>query len=744
MPTIFFKRAAPIVPTKPAVLTYNNDNNRTGVQSKETSFTPSAISTLGLVPAYNDLSVDGIVYAQVLVVPDVNVNGGGYKDLALVATMTNHLYSFNTADGTQVADKVFSDPEDAARSTVKGILSTPVVDYDKKIVYLVAGTRNSGNTDSPFWLFAFDLQSQKVLRYTRIAGSFPKTDGTREPFEDAKQVQRPALLLHKGSIYVAFGAIGNLELTSTYHYHGWLFRYDAETLENRGVFNSTPNEGDFGVNTATGAGIWQAGGGVTADGAGNIYITTGNGSDSPTLSSYGDSLVRLSPRGFSLQFRGRFGTDDPAHTLQINDWDFGGGGVVAIPGTNTVLAGGKDGKWFLGNTSSSTFDTASATVTQSFQAYTSLYDMSWRFHAGWMFGPHIHGQPVFWNNTLYHQAELDVLKAWTYSPSTGTLSTTPAGVSSDNRTSPFGDFMHGREALSVNGTTTSSAVLWVRQQLQDDDAGYGCEGSDTTVRDYIARFTAYSAVPSGGQLQCLQSVELPSFAVGTPPTIAGGLVFVPYDSGSFFVRVLKLGTGAVGFPDCALSNSWRPNCMGQVFKGVDARATTTTGEWASGSDKAECQSGQGGLGLSVIGASQQARSLYCGRAYDNHFQPHSTCHAVSFATGGFDASPSTTLSAECSAGEYVAGVAQNHTSGALSKILCCTGTSLAKNACTTLPISNGHEPGWMADGINWDPPNPKDPTAPSLAQCNPGRYLVGVSRTNATSGPAKSLRCCTP
>jgi hypothetical protein len=148
------------------------------------------------------------------------------------------------------------------------------------------------------------------------------------------------------------------------------------------------------------------------------------------------------------------------------------------------------------------------------------------------------------------------------------------------------------------------------------------------------------------------------------------------------------------------------------------------------------------MGLSLVPATLQARSLYCGRVYDNHFQPHSTCHAVDFTSGGgtWDTG---NLMAECSAGEYVAGVAQSQTTGALTRILCCTGASLGKNACATLPMSasNSHEPGWVDVGALWDyGTNP----LPSLADCNVGRYLVGVSRTSASTGPGHALRCCSP
>jgi hypothetical protein len=250
------------------------------------------------------------------------------KDLAIVATRRNKLYTFNAADGTPVGTSptTFVDIENfPARPNPVGIKGTPVVDYDRKILYLVYGTGNNPDDDinwvqdGAYWLVAWDLQPQTAVRTVKIVGSYPKSDGTREPFTPATHYQRPGLLLHRGSLYVAFGAFAGNGGEDHFSYHGWLFRFDAETFENQGVFNSTPNEGPGipGVGPS-GGGIWQAGGGVTADDAGNIYVMTGNGSSDragkPVLNSYSDSMIRLSARGTSLQFRGRFSADDANDT----------------------------------------------------------------------------------------------------------------------------------------------------------------------------------------------------------------------------------------------------------------------------------------------------------------------------------------------------------------------------------------------------------------------------------------------
>ena len=83
---------------------------------------------------------------------------------------------------------------------------------------------------------------------------------TREP-----QNQRSALLIDHGTVYIAWASYCDQG-----PYHGWILGYDAATLQQVMVYNTTP-DGGLG-------GIWQSGGGLAADSTGNLYALTGNGS----------------------------------------------------------------------------------------------------------------------------------------------------------------------------------------------------------------------------------------------------------------------------------------------------------------------------------------------------------------------------------------------------------------------------------------------------------------------------------
>ncbi len=87
------------------------------------------------------------------------------------------------------------------------------------------------------------------------------------------------MLFDHGSVYVAFGGDNEGGIA------GWLFVYDAATLQLRTVWSPEPG-GKSG-------GIWMSGTGPVADPAAHIFLQTGNGDYDPKKNQYGDSLVKL-------------------------------------------------------------------------------------------------------------------------------------------------------------------------------------------------------------------------------------------------------------------------------------------------------------------------------------------------------------------------------------------------------------------------------------------------------------------
>ncbi|HZD75834.1 MAG TPA: hypothetical protein VE218_02440, partial [Acidobacteriaceae bacterium] len=126
---------------------------------------------------------------------------------------------------------------------------------------------------------------------------------------------------------------------------GWLMSYDAQTLQQTGVFNASPNIDGEGTYGGAG-GVWMGGGGPVADSAGNVYISTGNGPWNPAQGSYGDSILKFSP---SLQLLDYF-TPEENGFMNCNDSDLAAGGLMMIPGSGQIVGGGKMGKLYLLNT----------------------------------------------------------------------------------------------------------------------------------------------------------------------------------------------------------------------------------------------------------------------------------------------------------------------------------------------------------------------------------------------------------
>src|SRR6476646_3214687 len=76
------------------VLTWHNDNARTGQNLFETQLTPANVRS-GQFRKLCSYSVDGLVDAQPLYVPRVEVPGRGTHNVAYIATEMDSIYAFD-------------------------------------------------------------------------------------------------------------------------------------------------------------------------------------------------------------------------------------------------------------------------------------------------------------------------------------------------------------------------------------------------------------------------------------------------------------------------------------------------------------------------------------------------------------------------------------------------------------------------------------------------------------------------
>jgi outer membrane protein assembly factor BamB len=313
------------------VLTQHNDNFRTGVNLRETTLSPANVNQARFGMLFKRV-VDDQLYTQPLVVTGVMV-GGGTRDLVYVTTVNNSVYAFdaNDAEGSAPVWHVnFGTPanlhsEDFGCLDINGqmgIIGTPAIDKARGVLYVVAltraGTVNGPRTGFIQRLHALDLATGADLPESPVLISAPD-------FNALMQNQRPALMLANGMVYVGYASHCDKQ-----PYHGFLMAYDAKTLAQVSVFNTSP--------TGSAASIWQSGQGPAVDAEGNVYVVTGNGSWDG-INNFSESFLKLTPR---LKLLDWF---TPTNHVQLDqeDTDLNSSGATLIPGTHLVLGGGKEG-----------------------------------------------------------------------------------------------------------------------------------------------------------------------------------------------------------------------------------------------------------------------------------------------------------------------------------------------------------------------------------------------------------------
>ena len=334
------------------VVTYHNDNLRTGLNDQEKTLNLSNVNNKSFGLLFR-LPVDGQVYAQPLYLSGVVLPRKGKHNVVFVATEHNSLYAFDADSntGANAAPLWKVNFGEAASnwdfgsgdiSNEIGITGTPVIVRRTSTIYVVSKTKEYPAGSDPIYvqrLHAIDITTGKekfggpVVIEGQVAGTGEGSDGAGTvPFNSRIQMNRCALLsvttgtapTLKDTIYIAYGSHGD-----NGPYHGWVFSYDGGTLKKLALHNTSPNArtDPSGYPLAAG-GLWQGGAGPSSDGT-SLFYMTGNGMFNPSEGSYGDAFVRLGTTD------GLFVADYFAPTNQdgLNraDADLGSGGVLLLP-----------------------------------------------------------------------------------------------------------------------------------------------------------------------------------------------------------------------------------------------------------------------------------------------------------------------------------------------------------------------------------------------------------------------------
>lgn len=487
-----------------SVLTGRNDVSRDGLFGTETLLSPANVNST-LFGSLFSCNVDGYVSAQPLYVPAVTINGTTHN-VVYVATEHDSVFAFD-ADNTNCQAPLWQVNLIPSGSTTVpvnvqgcvgvnglveiGILGTPVIDPTSNTLYVVAKSTITNTDKTSFWLHALDITSgaEKFGAPITINASVSSINGTLN-FNPLSQMQRPALLLSNGTVFVGFGSNG-CDLKD----HGWLMAYSASSLGQVGVFNASPD-------VSAGDAIWMSGDGPAADSNGYIYLVTANGDFDINMggSDYGDSVVKLQLTSNGLSVADYFTPFDQGN-MEENDLDLGSGGAMLLPpqsGTyqNLLIAAGKTGTVYVINEQDlGQYDIDGDNNNQIPQSIANALLQEY-------------GTAAYWNNMVYFSAHNDYLKA--FSLTNGVLSSTPVAQSSTHYQ------VVGVPVVSANAST--NGIVWLVRFVKNN----GTEG-----------LYAYNATPSGATLPELYDTSqnasrdtLGGTAHFATPIIANGKVYV--------------------------------------------------------------------------------------------------------------------------------------------------------------------------------------------------------------------------
>jgi hypothetical protein len=499
------------------VLTSHNDNARTGLNPNETILTPTNVNIYGFGKIY-DRRVDGPVYAQPLYVSNLPIPGQGTHNVVFVATMHDSVYAFdadsnvgsnappiwhtsflNPVAGTNVPTAAQVAPGQDCTTFVGdvGICGTPAIDIVSGTLYVVARTKEAAGQFHR--LHALDLATgtEKPNSPVVIDGVLPGTGadsgGGFVHFNQLREIQRSALLLSGGVVHIAW-----CSYCDNAPYHGWITSYDAQSLQQVGLFNATPN-GNNG-------GFWMGGAGLAAAPDGSIFGVTGNGTfdTNPSPQNFGDSFVKFT-QGTNLTLVDYFTPFDQS-TMESQDNDLGAGGVVVLPDSvgslthpHLLVGAGKLGKLYLIDRDNMGHFNAGndSQIVQSFNFYSGGGP------------PHFFGLPAFFNDRLYVQGNGEPLKVYAFA--NGQLNTTPILQSAE-----IIGFRGATPSISANGT--NNGILW---QVFPGSASIPF----TSLRAYDAKNLSARLYDSYLNLQAglPEKITLTKFST---PTIANGKVFL--------------------------------------------------------------------------------------------------------------------------------------------------------------------------------------------------------------------------
>jgi len=549
------------------VLTRSHDNLRTGANLQESVLKPSNLG--GLKKLFSMVISDDArgCEAQPLLIPNVRLAAGTTHDVCILCSMANTVWAYDANDGTllwvQRLGNPIPDSTDIDGWKINdhwGILSTPVIDPDTKILYCVTWSDPAGNWRTAVHTFhALNLADGTHAKAPIDLSGITFNPGHGLPaqaFKTSERKQRAGLLLAnvKGrkTVFVAFGTIQETSANA----RGWLVAVDVVSNSVGAAWCTTSRY--------SGGGVWMAGQGPAADANGNVYVLTGNGSFDG-VTEFGECILKLEytppaagaagkivPVDWFSPFSdsGRAGGPQAGDHITVDngggwdDMDLGSGGIVVIPSKGMVGAAGKDGIWYsldytkMGKTVPADFSYAATNYSKAkwigwFTYYNPATPTPPDFSALNQFYAnrthHQHSTPVLFESAnhgtmLFCGGENGNVRAWTVNAN-GSLTYLgcSAQMASPQSPVPHGGMPGFMMSLSANGS--QDGILWATCPSGDANRGI--------TQGFLYAFDAsnlgtYS--DGSGALNLLWTSPQYTYNKFNPPVISGGKVYLPtYD-----------------------------------------------------------------------------------------------------------------------------------------------------------------------------------------------------------------------
>lgn len=455
------------------VTTSQYDNARTGAYLNETTLTPQNVNAKQFGKAFT-IPVDGDVYAQPLYLPNVDVPGKGKHNVLYVATEHNSVYAFDAdAFGPRLWQVSFINPR-AGITTVRdfdvrcpfitpeiGITPTPVIDAASGTLYVLARTKENDHYYERLHALDVATGAEKFGGPVAIQAAVKSNGllGSQVQFSQLRELPRAGLLLANGKVYLSFGSSCDVG-----PYHGWVIVYDARTLAQTAVLNTSPDSSE--------SGIWQGDAALAADREGNVYAVTGNGAfDAATGGrDYGDTVLKLALTSGGLMVRDYFTPSNQKH-LNAEDLDIGSSGAVLLPDQpgphpHVLVVAGKEGKIYV----------VDRDRMGKFQDHNDSHAVQTLPNAA---GTGAFGAPAYWNGHVFFLASKDVLKDWAVNG--GRLSGKPVAAASTIFTDPGA-------TPTVSANKNRNGIVWVVQTKTWNARG---SGIPAVLRAYDAANVAH-------------------------------------------------------------------------------------------------------------------------------------------------------------------------------------------------------------------------------------------------------------